>query len=454
MTQTTTKEESLNGHELYLTEFSRLEECERATAPPWLAELRRRAIEHFTQMGFPTLRDEGWRQTSLAPLLRQSFTGSSEVDVEGARDAAASYLFPQLTAHVVAFINGRYAPEISTVGKLPEGVRVMNLGRALSDDSTAVATHLGRHAPHQSQAFVALNTALHRDGAYIHVGRDLTLEEPIHLLFFSTSGGGAPTHDHVRNLIVLEQNARATVIESYAGQKGEVYFSTAVTETVMAEGSHLDHYVVQEESTRAYHYMRHHVHQARASRFSTHTISLGGALARNEISPVLDGDRIESTLNGLYMLTGSQHLDNNTMFDHAKPHCNSTQVYKGILDGNARAVFTGKIMVRQDAQKTDAVQSSKNLLLSETAQVNAQPQLEIFADDVRCTHGATIGQLDADALFYLRSRGIDRETARGLLTFAFANEIIEKIKIKPLREKLERLAARRFRKNSATEDAK
>jgi Fe-S cluster assembly protein SufD len=314
-----------------------------------------------------------------------------------------------------------------------------------------VQQHLARYARYRDRAFVALNTALMEDGAYVRIPRGVIVEEPIHLLFVGSAADGAPAVSHPRILIVAEENSQATVIETFVGvgdgvgrptpglPDGGVYFTNAVTEIVAAENAVLDHYRVQRESETAFHIATQWVQQARSSNFASHAISLGGALVRTDITAVLDGPGIESTLNGLYVVGGQQHVDTHTAIDHAQPHCNSHELYKGILDGRATAVFNGKIFVRQDAQKTDAKQTNQNLLLSRDAVIDTKPQLEIFADDVRCTHGATVGQLDADALFYLRSRGIDAAEARALLTYAFASDILGRIKVAPLRTALEEL---------------
>jgi Fe-S cluster assembly protein SufD len=377
-------------------------------------------------------------------------------------------------------VNGLYQPALSTVDTLPRGVKVGSLAAALDTDFERVETHLARCARFEDHAFVALNTALMEDGAFVHIPRGVVVEEPIHLLFIGTAGAD-PMVSHPRNLIVAEENSQATVIESYVG--GQVfgcsgvqvfgsdkdapafdvagpehlntrtpehpipYFTNAVTEIIAAENAVLDHYKVQRESEAAFHVATLQVQQGRSSNFTSHSISVGGALVRNDIRVVLDGPGGEATLNGLYIVNGRQHVDHHTVIDHAKPHCNSHELYKGILDGHATAVFNGKIYVRPDAQKTDAKQTNQNLLLSRDAVIDTKPQLEIFADDVRCTHGATVGRLDEDALFYLRSRGIGLAEARSLLTYAFASDVLARIKVEPLRTQLEELLFARLSKS-------
>jgi Fe-S cluster assembly protein SufD len=293
------------------------------------------------------------------------------------------------------------------------------------------------------------------DGAVVFIPRGKVLAEPIQLIFVSVAGGKR-TMSHPRTLVVAGANSQATIVETYlsGGSEEDVYFTNAVTEIALGENAVLDHTKLQRESTRAFHIAHTQVRQARSSKFSSHYIALGGELARNETRVVFDGEGSEATVNGLYLAGGVQHMDNFTVIDHASPHCASHELYKGILDGKAHGVFNGKIFVRQDAQKTDAKQTNQVLLLSEDATINTKPQLEIFADDVKCTHGATVGQLDAECIFYLRSRGIGLEEARGLLTYAFANDIISRIKVEATREQLERLlTGRHFHQGASAPEA-
>jgi Fe-S cluster assembly protein SufD len=357
------------------------------------------------------------------------------------------------------------------VGSLPAGVRATNLATAFADEPRLLEQHLARYADYQDHAFVALNTAFMEDGGFVHVPKGVILEKPIYLLFISTRED-RPSVSHSRNLILIERESQATIIEGYIGLDGvaesrnsklesrnsklenrpasglanfefpvssfghQVYFTNAVTEIVVGEGAVVHHAKLQQESERAFHIATVQIEQERSSNVTNHSVALGGALVREDTNVVLDGEGAENLLNGLYVVAGSQHVDNHTVIDHAKPHCNSREVYKGVLDGASQGVFNGKIIVRKDAQKTDAKQSNKNLLLSEDAVINTKPQLEIYADDVKCTHGATVGQIDPDAIFYLRSRGIGLEEARSLLTYAFANDVLGRINYQPLRDKL------------------
>ncbi|MEK7754620.1 MAG: Fe-S cluster assembly protein SufD, partial [Acidobacteriota bacterium] len=307
---------------------------------------------------------------------------------------------------------------------------------SLQDANGAAEAHLARYASYQDRAFVALNTANFGDGACIEIPKGTVVEEPIHLVFLAT-GGEAPVISHPRSLIVIGPASQATVVESYLGY-GARYFTNAVTEIVAGDHSVLDHYKLQEEDERSFHVATLQAQIGRDANFSTHSISVGGGLVRYDINAVL-AEGTEATVNGLYLVSGSQHVDNHTAIDHAMPHGTSHELYKGILGGTSAAVFSGKIIVRPGAQKTDAKQTNKNLVLSEDATINTKPELQIHADDVRCTHGATIGQLDEDAIFYLRSRGIAREQARDLLIYAFARDIIDRVKVEPLRARLERI---------------
>jgi Fe-S cluster assembly protein SufD len=437
--------------ETYLAQFAELEKRLAGHGPASLLPLRREAIARFAELGFPTTRDEEWKYTSVAPLTRTVFQPARR---ELGAASPERLPFGQITRCRLVFVNGWLAPQLSTLeagGRseatqgathLPRGVTVRSLADALENEFGCVEAHLARGAQYRDHAFVALNTALMEDGAFVRIARGAVVEEPIHLLFLGTAGD-TPSVSHPRVLIVAEENSQATVLETYAcvdnGAGTQPYWTNAVTEIVAAENAVLDHYKTQRESETAFHVATMWVRQARSSNFSSHSISLGGALVRNDITAVLGGPGIESTLNGLYVVGGRQHVDNHTAIDHAHPHCNSHELYKGILDGHATGVFNGKIFVREDAQKTDAKQTNQNLLLSRDAVIDTKPQLEIFADDVRCTHGATVGQLDADALFYLRSRGIGEAEARGLLTYAFASDILGRIKVPPLRSALEEL---------------
>jgi Fe-S cluster assembly protein SufD len=418
----------------YLTDFERLAAGCAATESAWLRNLRRTGIERFVDAGFPTTRDEEWKFTSIAPIADHPYTLARDGQSAHATDQVERWADACGGCRLV-LVNGAYAPQLSG-GELPAGVHVSSLASVLATNPAAVEPYLGRFAPPDGQVFTALNTSFLHDGAFVWVAPDTILDQPISLLFVSASPATARV-SYPRVLIVAGDRSQARIVEGYVGPPGQEYFTNAVTEIVLGSGAAVDHYKVQHESPRACHIGGMYVHATRDSVFSSHSIAFGGALVRNDVVAVLDGEGGDCTLNGLYLADGRRLVDNHTTIDHAKPHCGSHEVYKGILSGHARAVFNGKIIVRSDAQKTDARQTNKALLLSDDARINTKPQLEIFANDVKCTHGAAVGQLDEDAIFYLRARGLDLQQARNTLIHAFAGEVLARIRIEPLRELLE-----------------
>jgi Fe-S cluster assembly protein SufD len=423
----------MDAKELFLSHFTAFERQIGAKGP--LAGLRSTAMERFVELGLPSQQDEEWRFTPLTTLADTAFQPAEQRLPDWTADELARLLPETGPTTKIVLINGRYVPRLSEPSGLPEGVFVGSLGAALEGWRQRTEAHLAKIALFDDDAFVALNTAFLRDGLCVYLPRGTVLHVPLHLVSIAAVDG-EPVVFHPRTLIVCEANSHATILQSYLGEGG-TYFSNAVTEIVLGPGAHLDHCKLQRESKEATHFETLAVRLDRSSNFSSQAITLGGRLVRNEIKAELAAEGIECTLNGLYVAAGTQHVDNRTTIDHAMPHCASHELYKGILDGKAKGVFNGKILVRQDAQKTDAKQTNKTLLLSDDATINTKPQLEIFADDVKCTHGATVGQLAGDALFYLRTRGIGLEEARALLTYAFANDILQRIKIGPLRRELE-----------------
>jgi Fe-S cluster assembly protein SufD len=425
----------------YVADFQRTEGAPAAGEPAVLRAQRRRAIDRFAALGFPTTKQEEWRFTNLTPIVRGRFAQPAasrpELDV-----AALTGLTFESAARLV-FVDGRFAPGLSETAGLPDGVVVTSLARALAERPADVTAHLGRYAGFEQQPFVALNTALWSDGAFVQLARGAVVEKPVHLLFLASGrpadglDGDLPVAAYPRNLIVAGENSQLTIVESYHALADVPSFSCGVTEVVAGPSSVVDHCKVQRESREAFHVATFQLYQERSSAFSSHSISLGGALVRNDVNAVLDGEGADAILNGLYMIGGQQLVDFHMRVEHAKPHCTSHELFKGILDGRARSVFNGLIHVHKGAQKTDAKQSNRNLLLSKEAIANSNPQLEIYADDVKCTHGSTVGQLDDDAVFYLRSRGIGQEAARSLLTYAFASDIAARIKVESVRHDLE-----------------
>jgi Fe-S cluster assembly protein SufD len=436
------KPTTLDVKQHYTAEFSRAHDGRKD--PAWLGSLRQAGLERFLATGFPTLEDEDWKYTNVAALAKTPFEAGGPSKTDGLTTAQLQLLtFGEMDCTHLVFVNGRFVPGLSRRRPLPDGVRAGGLAEALAEDSGTIQSHLGRHARAQDNPFVALNSAFMTDGAYVHLPRRKVLSEPIHLIFVAVPNG-APTVSHPRNLIVAEEGSQGAIVESYISLHPKSYLTNTVTEVVAGEGTVLDHCKLQRESEQAYHVATLQAHLSRGASFSSHAVSLGAALARNDLNMVLDAEGIECVLNGLYLAQGDQHIDNHTFIDHAKPHCASREFYKGVLAGRSHGVFNGKIRVREDAQKTDAKQTNKNLLLSEEALVDTKPQLEIWADDVKCTHGATIGQLDDDALFYLRSRGLEEGDARSLLIHAFATDLLERIPVKPVRTGLECLLMTRL----------
>jgi Fe-S cluster assembly protein SufD len=424
----------------YQEAFSELEKVRQAAEPVWLRHLRAEGWEIFNSSGFPTVRDEDWRFTNLAPLTRAEFRGAPGTAIS--RSAIASSLLAGAACQLV-FVNGRFAPELSDIGNLPSGLEVASLSQALSDKSENVEQHLGRYANLRRDAFAALNTALWEDGAYLRFRRGARIEQPVHLLFVTTDAG-SPVMTHPRSLIVAEQSSQAAVVEDYVSLGRGAALSNSVTELAAADDAIVSHYLVERENFDSFNISTLRIEQARNTNVSSHSILLGGGLVRNNVHPVLNGPGAECLINGLFVGAGRQHLDNYMLVEHASPHGSSRQFYNGILDQQARGVFHGRIVVHKDAQKTDAKQTNRNLLLSDDARMDTKPQLEIRADDVKCTHGATIGRIEDEPLFYLRSRGLDEKSARNLLLYAFAVECLDRMNEQPAREFVEQFIRQRL----------
>ena len=436
--------------ERLLSEFEALERRGAVESPAWLRPLRRAAIAHFAAQGVPTTRDEDWRYTNLAPLTAMPFRligaaapdGLPERALEGF--ALAGSEWPRLV-----FVDGRYVARLSSPRPLPGGGRVASLAEAMITDGALVERHLARHAGSDANAFAALSTAFVQDGAFVHLPPEARGEAPIELLFVATTPGALT---HPRTLIIAGPHSRGTVVERYVGLTPEAYVTNAVTEVVAARGAAVDHYVLQEQGAGGVHVATRHAALERDSTFASCDAILGGRLARTTLTLEFAGEGARGALSGLYVVRGRQHVDNHVTVDHAVPRCSSQQLYKGVLDGHARAVFNGRIVVRRDAQKTDANQTNKHLLLSDGVEVDSKPRLEIFADDVRCTHGAAEGQLAPEALFYLRTRGLGEDTARALLTYGFAREVLERIALQPVQAYLDRALLARLGTGRAPEE--
>jgi Fe-S cluster assembly protein SufD len=405
----------------------------------WLRELREAGFARFSEAGFPSTRLEDWRFTSVAPIARAAFSRPDPQPLgppELARLAELGFA-GALEGPRVVFVNARFSAEHSWLPEVP-GLSLRSLREALARDHERLRPELGVLAPPARGAFAALNTAFLEDGALVEIAPGAALAEPIQLVYLSSSRWSPqPTLSHPRTLVLAGRGSQATLIETYGGLPGEAYLTNAVTELRLDPGARLDRYKLQRESDRAFHVALLAVRQERDAAFGDHSVCVGGGLVRNDIDAALAGEGGECVLNGLFMASDQQHMDTHTLIEHAAPACASRELYKGVLDGRARGVFHGKVLVRPDAQKTDAYQTNKNLLLSREALVHSTPALEIFADDVKCKHGSTTGQLDPAALFYLRSRGIDEQAARSLLIYAFASDLVGRIRVPAVRASLE-----------------
>jgi Fe-S cluster assembly protein SufD len=422
--------------ENYLDSYSDFEKLAAGRNLPWLRKLRAEAFAQFCEVGFPSTHDEDWRFTNVSAIAGTRF----RLARIGVQRVSPEVLNRWRTAgsFQLVFVNGRFSSELSKTGSRAAAVEVSSLREEMEKNPGGVEAHLGRYLNIQRDPFSALNTAFAEDGAYIHIGKGTVVEEPIYLLFISTAED-APVMSHPRNLVVAEEESEAAIVEDYVSLGNGIGFCNTVTELVAGDSAVISHYMIEREHPESFNVSTLRIQQGRSANVASHSVLLGGALVRNNVHPVLAGEGGECLINGLFVGNGRQHQDNYMLVEHASPHCGSRQFYSGILDGNARGVFHGRIIVHKDAQKTDAKQTNRNLLLSDNAQIDSKPQLEIYADDVKCTHGATIGQIEENALFYLRSRGIDEVSARKLLLLAFANECLDRMKQEPVRAWVEGL---------------
>ncbi len=425
----------------YSTLFDR---NDRSTEPKWLGALRRGAIERFGQLGFPTRKDEDWHFTNVAPIADRSFApNTSGVTSEVTREQIAPFLFDGDWSTMV-FVNGQFSKELSDYHRGNGHYFISTLNDAIENEIRFAEQHLAGLASYQTNAFTALNTAFMQNGAFIALSANVAVEKPIHLLYI-TDESAEGSLISPRTLILADHHSEVTVVESYVSlSQSSTYLTNAVSEVYLSPGSRVKHYKVQRESMAGYHVGSTYAYQQADSHYESFSFATGADLSRTNISTVLDGEGGHTTLNGLYMVDGKQVVDHQTRIEHAKESCTSHEMYKGVMDGSSKGVFNGKVYVRPEAQKTDGKQSNNNLLLSEKAEVNTKPQLEIFADDVRCTHGATIGRLDETALFYLKSRGVGADMSKKLLTYAFAAEVLEEMTIDSVKDQLEGLAFSRF----------
>jgi len=430
----------------YLAAFKAFAGNGAGRAPSWLKEIREGAIARFAELGFPTTKQEEWRFTSVAPIAERRFSHPAARIPRPVLSQIESLFIG--TGPRVVLVDGRYAPELSSAGGQPAGVRVESLASAVAQGpgSELAREHLARHARWHDSPFAALNTAFLADGAFVLVPAGATLEQPLEVLFLSSGrpATDGPTVSHPRSLIVIERGAQAAVVETYAGLGDGVYWSNAVTEVVVGEAARAELYRVQREGPQGLQVATTHSRQERDSFLGAHVVTLGAALARHDITTVLAGAGAELILNGLYLLRDDQHADHHTVIDHAQPHCASHEYFNGVLAGRAHGVFTGRIIVRPGAQRTDSKQTNNNLLLSTEARADSQPQLEIYADDVKCTHGSTVGPIDQTQLYYLRSRGLSPDAARSILMYGFGAEILDRMRHRAVRDRLDHLIRERL----------
>ena len=429
----------------YLSNFKTFEHSLNGESNQPIHKIRKEAIAKFSELNFPTTHEEDWKYTNIAPLLKFNFKPAAKVHkIPGTK--FNKFLFNAMKSSRLVFVNGHFSDELSVLNNLPDGVELCSIDEGLKKNSDVLYNHLAKYADYNEHIFTALSTAFAKEGVFLYVPDGKIIEDPVHILFIADSNG-ENILTQPRNLIVAGKNTQATVIEHYVTTGEDVYFTNAVTEVYTDENSNIEHIKLQQESSKAFHISRLEVRQERNSNFKSHSVSTGGELARDDVYSKFNSEGCECSLNGLYLLNGKRLYDAHTVIDHSKPNCSSHEHYKGILDDNSRGVFNGKVIVRPDAQKTNAFQENNNIILSDEALVNTKPQLEIFADDVKCSHGATIGQLNEEAMFYLKSRGIGEEKGKIILLHAFASDIVRNIKVEEVKNYLEEILENRFRQD-------
>jgi Fe-S cluster assembly protein SufD len=431
----------------YASAFRELIETRAVNEPSWLRLLRQKSFDRFESVGYPSVKEEDWKYTNVTPIAKANF---APVLSSNRTTVTASDLQPlsheETRNSSLVFLNGRYRKDLSDLQALPADAVVLSFSEGLTFERHAavIRQHFEHYAGDSENGFTALNTAF-AEGVLIVVPANTTVEKPIHLLFVSESNKASAPASFPRVLVVAEENSNATIVETHASLTGGKYLTNAVVDLTIEHGANLHHYKVQRESTDAFHIAATTADLGAGATYDTTTINFGAAISRHGIEVRMDHEGAQCSVDGLYMVDGKQHTDTHSVIDHRQPRCSSHQLYKGILDGKSRAVFNGKVFVRHGAQQTDARQTNKNLLLSPEAHVDTKPQLEIFADDVKCAHGAAVGQLDLEELFYLESRGINPTLARNMLTYGFAEEVIEKIKIGSIKRELDEAVLHRLR---------
>ncbi|MBI2430381.1 MAG: Fe-S cluster assembly protein SufD [Ignavibacteriales bacterium] len=433
----------------YVSEFQTFEKNGANKAPAWVHDVRKNALSVFNELGFPTTKQEDWKYTNVTPIAKGSFKYSS-APVQIGPDVVKSFLVEGTDQFVMTFVNGHLAPEHSQLSGIPNGIVVSNLIGAYSGHGNIIREYLSKYVKHQKNPFTALNTAFINDGAFVHVPANVAVEKPIHLLFISTKKESDQIASHIRNLIVVEEGAKVNFVVSYRSVGDHTNLTNVVTEIVAKKNSLVEVVKVQKENESAFHVENLHAHQHETSDVRIFSLAIGGAIARNDMSVIIDGEAAECNLNGLYIVTGEQLIDHHTFMHHIHPNCPSHELFKGILTDHGRAVFNGKVYVEPEAQKTDSKQTNRNLLLSDTAIVDTKPELEIFADDVKCTHGAAVGGMNESHSFYLKTRGITEESAKGILTVGFAAEATAKIVHPALRHHVDLMVVDHLRSKLGT----
>jgi Fe-S cluster assembly protein SufD len=427
--------EHKNANEWYVSKFKSFEDKLNGQSKSFLHDIRKNALNNLAELSFPTNRNEEWKYTNIAPILKHNFIPAMISTVPKFRkEEIKPFLFKDFDYHLIVFLNGLFAEELSEIDNLPKGVVVDGLNRITKNNPGSISKYINNLSKIDN-AFNALNTAYSYDGLVVIIPDGMILEKPIQVLYLNSSKDDLVL-SLPRNLIIAGKNSQVSVITNYRGYGDKIYFSNIITEVYAGENAIVDLYKIQNENDESYHIEKVQAIQKKNSVFNHYNINFGGAIVRNDINTLHDDQNIETHYYGLYLAHGKQHVDNHTFIDHAKPNCMSNELYKGILDDNSRGVFNGKIIVRRDAQKTNAYQQNKTILLSKTATIDTKPQLEIFADDVKCSHGATVGHLDDTSEFYIRSRGVPQELAKSMLIRAFANDVIDTVKIEPLKEQI------------------
>jgi Fe-S cluster assembly protein SufD len=417
---------------------------QRSNEPNWLRHLREQSFERFEAIGFPTVDQEEWKYTNPAPIVRSDLTPVVAANgLSVSDDALSSFVYQEARDTRLVFLNGIFRQELSSTSGLPAGVGVIEV-TSLEGSADVGRIILERDAGRAANGFVALNSALFAGGLLLKIARGLTVEQPIHLLFITDARNGTAPAVFPRLIVDGGENSAVTIIESFTGLGDATYLTDSVVDLKLESGARIQHYRLQRESSSGFHIGATRAELGSQASYEITSINLGAALARHDVDVTMDHEGAECAVDGLYMVDGSQHTDTHSLIDHRQAHCTSRQLYKGILDGKSRAVFNGKVFVRHGAQQTDAQQTNKNLLLSNEAQVDTKPQLEIFADDVKCAHGAAVGQLADEELFYLESRGINPALARNMLTYGFAGEVIERIKIDSIKRELDEVVLNRL----------